>query len=131
MRRSLVLGMIYASSLYAQELPAGPGVKTLTFMQLASSATDAIATYRNDRHCYDEAWNSQARCAEYNPIARPLVMKGTPQLAGYFIGETSIKLAVPLVLDHYGHHKLARALRYWGIGDNAAGAAVSFARNYH
>ena len=126
MRRSLVLAVILVSSLYAQELPVAPHVKTLTFMQLAASAADAFATYRNDSRCYDVPRNPRARCAEYNPIARGLVMKGTPQLAAYFIGETSVKLAVPLVLDHYGHHKLARALRCWGIGDNAAGAAISF-----
>jgi hypothetical protein len=127
-KQSFLFALLYVSSLYAQELPTAPSVRTLTFMQLVGSTADAVATYRNDSRCYDG--NSDVKCVEYNPIARVLVTKGTPQLAAYFIGETGIKLAVPLILDHYGHHKLARSIRYWGIGDSAAGAAMSFAGNH-
>jgi hypothetical protein len=129
MKRSVVFALLYASLLPAQELPVAPRAKVLTFTQLAASTADAVATYRNDSRCYNRS-NAHARCSEFNPISRFLVMKGTPQLAGYFVGEVSIKLTVPLLLDHYGHHKLAAAIRYWGIGDNAAGAAMSFAGHH-
>jgi hypothetical protein len=130
MKELLVFVLVYLGSLAAQELPAAPHVKTLTLMQLAGSTADAVATYRNDSRCYDRPINPYARCSEYNPISQAFVMKGTPELVGYFIGETSVKLAVPLILDHLGHHKLARAIRYWGIGDNAGGAAISFAGHH-
>jgi|SRR5579862_4253124 len=130
MKRLLVFVMMYLSSLAAQELPTAPHVKTLTLIQLASSTADAVATYRNDSRCYHHSANSGARCSEYNPLSRPFVMKDTPELAGYFIGETSVKLLVPPLFDHFGHHKLAKALRYWGIGDNASGAAMSFAGHH-
>jgi hypothetical protein len=116
-------------SLHAQELPAAPHVISLTFLQLTASTADALATYRNDSRCYDSGY-TQARCTELNPIAGFFVMKGTLPLSGYFVGETCLKLAAPLLLDHYGRHKLARAIRYWGIGDNAAGAAMSFAEHH-
>lgn len=130
MKGLLVFVLIYLGSLAAQELPAAPNVKTLTLMQLATSTADAVATHRNDSRCYDRPINPSARCSEYNPVSRAFVMQGTPELVGYFIGETSVKLAVPLILDHFGHHKLARALRYWGIGDSAGGAAISFAGHH-
>jgi hypothetical protein len=130
MKDSLVFVLLYLGSLAAQELPAASGMKTIALMQLASSTADAVATYRNDSRCYDRPVNPSARCSEYNPISRAFVMKGTPELAGYFIGETSVKLVAPLVLDHFGHHKLAKAIRYWGIGDSAGGAALSFAGHH-
>lgn len=116
-------------ALPAQELPA-PHLKVLTFMQLAAGTADAIATYRNDSRCYGTAANPLARCTEFNPISRVFVMKGTPQLAGYFVGEMSAKLVVPLLLDRHGRHTLARVVRYWGIGDNAAGVAMSLAGHH-
>ncbi|MBV8050061.1 MAG: hypothetical protein JOZ80_02660 [Acidobacteriaceae bacterium] len=130
MKGLLLFVLVSLGSLAAQELPAAPHVKTLTLMQLASSTADAVATYRNDSRCYDRLVAPRARCSEYNPISRAFVMNGTPELIGYFMGETSVKLAVPLILDHFGHHKLARAIRYWGIGDNAGGAAISFAGHH-
>jgi hypothetical protein len=126
MKELLSFVLICLGSLAAQELPAASHVKTLTLMQLASSTADAVATYRNDSRCYAGPVNPSARCSEYNPISSAFVMQGTPQLVGYFVGETSVKLAVPLIFDHFGHHKLARAIRYWGIGDSASGAAMSF-----
>lgn len=125
-----MFALLYAALLPGQELPVAPQARMLTFIQLAASTADAVATYRNDSRCYDLPINPRARCTEINPFSRFLVMKGTPQLAGYFVGEMSIKLAVPLILDHYGRHKFARAIRYWGIGDNAAGAAISFAGHH-
>ncbi|HXY03753.1 MAG TPA: hypothetical protein VEI49_09245 [Terriglobales bacterium] len=130
MKGLLLFVIVYLGSLAAQELPAAPDVKTLTLMQLAGSTADAVATYRNDSRCYDRPINPSARCSEYNPVSRAFVMQGTPDLVGYFIGETSVKLAVPLLLDHFGHHKLAKAIRYWGIGDSAGGAAISFAGHH-
>ena len=130
MKGLLLFVLLYLGSLAAQELPAAPDLKTLTLIQLATSTADAVATYRNDSRCYDGPANRGARCSEYNPISRAFVMKGTPELAGYFIGETSLKLAVPLILDHFGHHKLTKAIRYWGVGDSAGGAAISFAGHH-
>lgn len=130
MKGLLLFVIVYLGSLAAQELPAAPDVKTLTLMQLAGSTADAVATYRNDSRCYDRPINPSARCSEYNPVSRAFVMQGTPDLVGYFIGETSVKLAVPLLLDHFRHHKLAKAIRYWGIGDSAGGAAISFAGHH-
>jgi hypothetical protein len=130
MKRLLLFVLICLGSVAAQELPAAPHVKTLTLIQLASSTADAVATYRNDSRCYDTGRKATVKCSEYNPISRTFVMKGTPQLVGYFIGEAGFKLAVPVVLDHFGHHRLARAIRYWGIGDNVGGAAMSFAGHH-
>ncbi len=127
---ALLFVLLCLSSLAAQEIPTAPHVRTLTFIQLATSTADAIATYRNDSRCYDLPHNRFAKCTEMNPLARPFVTKSTPELAGYFFGETAIKLAVPFVLDHYGHHKIARALRYWGVGDSTEGAAMSLAGHH-
>jgi len=130
MKGWLLFVLLYLVSMSAQESPPAPKVKALTFAQVTASTADAIATYRNDSRCYDIAINPYARCYELNPISRWLVMKGAPELAGYFVGEMSLKLAIPLILDRKGHHKLARTIRYWGIGDNGAGAAMSLAGHH-
>ncbi|HXY13744.1 MAG TPA: hypothetical protein VEI26_04510 [Terriglobales bacterium] len=130
MKKPLLVVLLCFGSLPAQELPAAPHARALTMIQLAASTADAVATYRNDSRCYNASTNPRVHCSEVNPISRPFVMEGTPELAAYFVGETSIKLVVPFVLDHFGHHKWARAIRYWGIADNASGATMSFAGHH-
>lgn len=126
MKISLWFLLLSSLCLHAQEVPVTPHRRILTFLQVTATTADAFATYRNDSRCYNDSSNALARCTEMNPIARPFVMKGTVPLSGYFAGEICLKLAAPLFADRYGHAKLARAIRYWGIGDNAAGAALSF-----
>jgi len=86
-----------------------------TVSQLAASATDAYATYRN---------MERSHFRENDPIARPF-MGSTAGLATFFTLDAGVKLGSAAVLRHYGHARWARAVQLFGVADNAEGGLFS------
>jgi hypothetical protein len=91
-----------------------------TVSQLAASATDAYATYRNMQ---------RSEFRENDPIARPF-MGSTAGLATFFTLDAGVKLGSAALLRHYGHARWARAVQVLGVADNAEGGFFSVI-NYH
>jgi hypothetical protein len=91
-----------------------------TVSQLAASATDAYATYRN---------MERSHFRENDPIARPF-MGSTAGLVTFFTLDAGVKLGSAALLRHYGHARWARAVQVFGVADNAEGGFFSLV-NYH
>ncbi|HWY55173.1 MAG TPA: hypothetical protein VNZ03_11965 [Terriglobales bacterium] len=112
----LLTVLLLAGSCYAQPFH----LDRWTVSQLAASATDAYATYRNTQR-------SQFR--ENDPIAKPF-MGSTAGLATFFILDAGVKLGSSALLRRQGHRRWARAVQVFGVADNAEGAFFSLI-NHH
>jgi len=114
------LAFLLCSIASAQTLLDAPSTTrsawALSSIQLGVTTADDIATARN----------FGPRFTEYNPLVRPFVTRGTNTAIAYFSIQAAIEVGTPFLLDRFHHHRLARAVRYIGIGTHGLGAAVSF-----
>lgn len=81
-------------------------------LQLVASGGDAYTTHIG----------LQGRHFERNPIARPFMHTTGGQVV-FFGGQTAVKIAVPVILRHQHHNKLADIFSVAGIAENAYATA--------
>jgi hypothetical protein len=120
----MLLALCVAES---EELPAAPVVQhsffsTETILETAAltgeSAYDGWATQKT--------LSSGLALSEGNPIARPLVMRGTPgQVASSAIG-VGLALGASYTLHHFGHPRMAQ----WVMRVSVAGEGANCVRQY-
>ncbi len=62
---------------------------------------------------------------EFNPIARPVVTRGTPAQVGYFAGLSALTIGGAYLLEKHHHPAAARWLLGIELSSEIAGAGVS------
>lgn len=117
-----------------------PQVKALVVTDLAAKGADFYFTtvdMRPRRTCTagytaylavvrEQCWTS-ATGVEQNPTMRPFLTHGTALRAASFLTLAAMDALVARELHKRGHGRLARAVLWLGVGQNALGAAWSAA----